>query len=109
LLGVSIAIGLGKAPLLEAIGENGSIAAAGRRMRMSCRRAWVPAKTMNACFREPLIEATKGGNGGGGTRLTATGREVLALHRAMENHAVTAMTADMEKLRRLMADQPPGD
>ena len=61
LLGSSIAIGPGKAALLEAIGETGSIAAAGRRMGMSYRRAWVLAKTMNACFREPLIEAAKGG------------------------------------------------
>lgn len=60
LLGSSIAIGPGKAALLEAIGETGSIAAAGRRMGMSYRRAWLLAKTMNACFREPLIEATKG-------------------------------------------------
>jgi molybdate transport system regulatory protein len=57
LLGSSIAIGPGKAALLEAIGETGSIAAAGRRMGMSYRRAWVLAKTMSACFREPLIGA----------------------------------------------------
>jgi hypothetical protein len=60
LLGSSIAIGPGKAALLEAIGETGSIAAAGRRVGMSYRRAWVLAKTMSACFREPLIEAAKG-------------------------------------------------
>ena len=45
LLGSSIAIGPGKAALLEAISETGSIAAAGRRMGMSYRRAWVLAKT----------------------------------------------------------------
>src|ERR1700738_35456 len=73
LLGSSIAIGPGKAALWEAIRETGSIAAAGRRMGMSYRRAWVLAKTMNACFREPLIEAAKGGVGGGGARLTAIG------------------------------------
>ena len=71
LLGSSIAIGPGKAALLAAIGDTGSIAAAGRRMGMSYRRAWVLTKTMNACFREPLIEAAKGGIGGGGARLTA--------------------------------------
>ena len=49
LLGSSIAIGPGKAALLEAIGDTGSIAAAGRRMGMSYRRAWLLAKTMNAC------------------------------------------------------------
>ncbi|HEX5453656.1 MAG TPA: LysR family transcriptional regulator [Stellaceae bacterium] len=107
LIGASIAIGPGKAALLEGVGETGSIAAAGRRMGMSYRRAWALAKTMNACFREPLIEAAKGGVGGGGARLTATGREVLALYRAMEDHAATAVLADMERLRALMVDEPP--
>ena len=91
LLGSSIAIGPGKAALLEAIGDTGSIAAAGRRMGMSYRRAWLLAKTVNACFREPLVEATKGGVGGGGARLTQMGREVLTLYRAMEDHATTAV------------------
>jgi len=101
LLGSSIAIGPRKAALLEAIGETGSIAAAGRRMGMSSRSAWVLAKTMNACFREPLIEAAKGGIGGGGARLTLMGRDVLALYRAMEDHEAGAVIADMVKLRAL--------
>src|SRR5260370_40167852 len=63
LLGSSIAIGPGKAALLEAIGETGSIAAAGRRMGMSYRRAWALSKTMNACFREPLIASANAGIG----------------------------------------------
>ena len=71
-------------------------------MGMSYRRAWLLAKTMNACFRKPLIEAAKGGTGGGGARLTAMGREVLTLYRAMEDHAAAAVTLDMEKLRGLM-------
>ena len=112
LLGSSIAIGPRKAALLEAIGETGSIAAAGpagRRMGMNYRRAWVLAKTMNACFREPLIEAAKGGIGGGGARLTLMGRDVLALYRAMEDHAAAAVISDMEKLRALMVEEPPED
>ena len=109
LLGSSIAIGPGKAALLQAIAETGSIAAAGRRMAMSYRRAWVLTKTMNACFREPLIEAAKGGIGGGGARLTAMGRDVLALYRAMEDHATASVMADMEMLRALMVDEPPED
>jgi len=76
-------------------------------MGMSYRRAWLLAKTMNACFRAPLIEAAKGGLGGGGARLTPTGREVLALYRAMEDHAATAVVGDMEKFRALMAQEPP--
>jgi molybdate transport system regulatory protein len=109
LLGSSIAIGPGKAALLQAISETGSIAAAGRQMGMSYRRAWVLTKTMNACFREPLIDAAKGGVGGGGARLTPMGHEVLSLYRAMEDHAATAVIGDMENLRALMVDEPPED
>ena len=109
LLGSSIAIGPGKAALLHAIADTGSIAAAGRRMGMSYRRAWVLVKTMNACFREPLVEAAKGGIGGGGARLTATGEQLLALYRAMEDHAASAVTADMEEFRGLLVPDPPED
>jgi molybdate transport system regulatory protein len=109
LLGSSIAIGPGKAALLGAIEQTGSIAAAGRRMGMSYRRAWLLVKRMNACFREPLIDAAKGGIGGGGARLTVMGSKVLALYRAMEDHAATAVTGDMEQLRKLMPNQPPED
>ena len=35
-----VAIGPGKADILEAIGETGSIAAAGRHLGMSYKRAW---------------------------------------------------------------------
>jgi len=109
LLGSSIAIGPGKAALLEAIGKTGSIAAAGRRMGMSYRRAWVLVKTMNACFREPLVEAAKGGLGGGGARLTATGERVLALYRSMEDRAATAVIGDVERFRALLVPEPPED
>jgi molybdate transport system regulatory protein len=64
---------------------------------------------MNACFREPVIEATKGGLGGGGARLTAMGQQILSLYRAMEDHAATAVVGDMEKLRALMVERPPED
>src|SRR3546814_19521702 len=107
LLGSAIAIGPGKAALLDAIAETGSIAAAGRRMGMSYRRAWLLVKTMNACFREPLVDATKGGAQGGGARLTATGREVLARYRAMERKATEAGAAEMRAFRTLAVDRPP--
>src|SRR5260370_3733933 len=97
LLGSPIAIGPGKAGLLQAIGETGSIAAAGRRMGMSYRRAWVLTKTMNACFREPLIEAAKGGIGGGGARLTPLGREGLAPYPAIGHPAPNPAPPGIEK------------
>lgn len=107
LLAPAIAIGPGKAALLEAIRETGSISAAGRRMGMSYRRAWLLVKTMNACFRAPLVEATKGGPQGGGAQLTAMGQEVLERYRAMEAHALAAIASDMEAFKTLMASEPP--
>ena len=50
---------------------------------MSYRRAWLLVRTMNECFRGPLVEAEKGGTSGGGARLTSLGREVLAEYRSM--------------------------
>src|SRR5262249_3299171 len=89
LSGSAIALGPGKADLLRAIDDTGSISAAARRMRMSYRRAWLLVRTMNDCFRAPLVEAVKGGTDGGGARLTATGRDVLAQY-----EAVVRITAD---------------
>src|SRR5262245_31638045 len=77
LAGSEVALGPGKADLLRAIDETGSISAAARRMRMSYRRAWLLVHTMNECFEPPLVEAVKGGAEGGGARLTPTGRRVL--------------------------------
>jgi len=82
LSGSEIAMGPGKADLLTAIEETGSISAAARRMRMSYRRAWLLVHTMNECFAQPLVEAEKGGSSRGGARLTASGREVLELYLA---------------------------
>ncbi|MEO6528544.1 MAG: LysR family transcriptional regulator [Gemmatimonadaceae bacterium] len=78
LAGSAIALGPGKADLLHALDETGSIAGAARRMRMSYRRAWLLVRTINDCFDPPLVEAEKGGVDGGGARLTDAGREVLA-------------------------------
>jgi molybdate transport system regulatory protein len=100
--GDDIAIGPGKADLLDAIAETGSIAAAGRRLDMSYRRAWLLVETMNRCFRTPLVEAVKGGPKGGGARLTAVGEEVLRRYRRMEALAGKAIAGEIAALRRRM-------
>lgn len=79
----SVAMGPGKADLLDAIAETGSISGAARAMGMSYRRAWLLVDTMNSCFHSPLVSTAKGGVEGGGASLTATGRKVLAEYRAL--------------------------
>ena len=95
-------LGPGKAELLQRIRETGSISAAGRGMGMSYKRAWSLVETMNAAFAEPLVTSARGGPGGGGARLTATGTEVLARYRAMEVSAADAAAQDIAALQRLL-------
>jgi molybdate transport system regulatory protein len=54
-------LGPGKADLLEGIARTGSIAAAGRDMGMSYKRAWSLVETMNAAFLSPLVNRSRGG------------------------------------------------
>src|SRR6056297_3052108 len=76
--GENAMLGPGKADLLEGIRDTGSIAAAGRTMSMSYKRAWTLVEEMNKAFRDPLVESTRGGARGGGARLTEAGEAVLA-------------------------------
>lgn len=101
-----IALGPGKADMLERIRETGSISAAGRLMGMSYKRAWMMVESMNRCFRRPLVAAAKGGTRGGGARLTPIGEEVLARYRCMEAKAAKAIAADLRALHRLVAPPP---
>jgi molybdate transport system regulatory protein len=102
-LGREIAIGPGKADLLEGIRETGSIAAAGRRMGMSYKRAWYLVETMNGCFRMPVVAAAKGGQGGGGARLTPFGEKVLAAYRRMQAKTARAITRELGALQAEVA------
>ncbi len=90
----TVAMGPGKVDLLEAIAETGSIAAAGRRMGMSYKRAWLLVEEMNAMFAGPLVDAAKGGAGGGGATLTPLGRRLLSAYRALEAAAAKAGNAN---------------
>jgi molybdate transport system regulatory protein len=94
-------IGPGRADLLELIAETGSIAAAGRRMGMSYRRAWMLIKALNDGF-GPLVETSRGGSEQGGARLTATGEEVLRLYRHMQDETRGAIAPDVAALREIV-------
>jgi len=87
LRGGDIVMGPGRADLLTQIGATGSIAAAGRQMGMSYKRAWALVEAMNATFAAPLVAAVKGGAGGGGAHLTEAGLAVLAAYRGLETVA----------------------
>jgi len=98
------AIGPGKADLLEGIEATGSIAAAGRRMGMSYRRAWTLIETLNGMFKEPLVHSTKGGRSGGGAKLTQMGKTVLSAYRAAEQAAAAGAGQYLQALEALAAN-----
>jgi len=94
-----VALGPGKADLLEAIRDTGSIAAAGRLLGMSYQRAHDLVSALNEDFEAPLIEATAGGTRGGGARLTPLGESVLATYRAVEAEALAVTAPRLDWLR----------
>jgi molybdate transport system regulatory protein len=105
-LGAGVAVGPGKADLLEGIDQTGSIAAAGRRMKMSYKRAWYLLDVMNQCFKEPLARTRKGGRGAGGAQLTPTGKRVLAIYRSIEAQSSRAAKPELLAFARLV-NRPP--
>jgi molybdate transport system regulatory protein len=104
-----VAMGPGKADLLEAIGQAGSISAAARAMQMSYRRAWMLVEVMNRSFREPLVRSAVGGARGGGAQLTEAGARVLAQFRVMEAAALAAAEAHLAPLVDELSEAPGGD
>lgn len=95
------AIGPGKAALLEAIGREGSISAAGRALGMSYRRTWLLVDSMNRCWIDRVVETMPGGGHGKGARVTDFGKDILTAYRAMEAKMVAA--ADGDELATLTA------
>lgn len=95
-------MGPGKADLLDAIAESGSISAAARKLGMSYRRAWVLVDTMNASFRSPLVETLTGGAQGGGAQVTELGRDVVRRYRQMEKKACASVSKEMGEFSELM-------
>lgn len=102
-------VGPGKAELLEGIARTGSIAAAGRDMGMSYKRAWQLVETMNDMFREPLVLRMRGGAKGGGAEITPTGEIVLAEYRALQAAAEQAGTAHAHRLHGMLKAPAPQD
>ena len=101
-------IGPGKIAILEAIQRTGSIAAAGREMGMSYRRAWLLIDALNATFDEPVVLASPGGSHGGGATLTETGHELVRAYRSMEADAIRSARRHFARLEpRIRAEIDP--
>jgi molybdate transport system regulatory protein len=102
MFGTEIAMGPGKAELLGAIATTGSISAAAKRLGISYRRTWLLVDTMNRCFREPVVDSSTGGCGGGGAQVTAFGKKVLASFRSMQARVDRALDPELERFSELL-------
>lgn len=105
--GEEIAMGPGKADVLDAIIAHGSISAAGRALGISYRRIWVLVDVMNRCWQEALVETVPGSARGGGARVTPYGEVILSHYRALQARIDGAsVCADREALAAAMRSEP---
>ena len=105
--GDELAMGPGKADLLEAIDREGSISAAGRALGMSYRRTRMLVDGMNRCWKDRLVETVAGGGEGRGARVTEAGRVVLAAYRALEARLEAAVQGEaIGEFDALLRDVP---
>ena len=100
-----IAFGPGKADLLAAIEQTGSLSLAAKALGMSYMRAWGLLKTMNRVFKSPLVESSRGGIGRGGARLTWRGEAVLAIYRDMQAKSMKATVSDRKLMTAHLAKE----
>lgn len=76
--------GSDRVALLAAIAEHGSITQAAKAVKMSYKGAWDAIEGMSNLAGEPLVERLTGGKGGGGTRLTPRGTQLVENFRLIE-------------------------
>ena len=72
-----LVFGSGKAAILKAVFETGSINKAAKKLGMSYRHAWSYINSAEERFGERLLIKTKGGNSGGGAVLTEYAKIML--------------------------------
>src|SRR5208283_207408 len=100
--GRDVALGPGKVELLEHIAQTGSLRKAAAAMDMSYMRAWTLVQTMNHCFKNPLVIATRGGADGGHATVTEAGKVAVALYRRIETQSLRAARPLQKKLQRYL-------
>lgn len=99
--------------LLTHIRETGSLARAASLMGLSYRRAWGKIKELEANLGTALVESETGGAGGGHTRLTPEGDDLVAryadfrrrMERALEREYAAAFGESRDRETRLNPDE----
>ncbi len=80
--------------LLEAVRDSGSLAGAASRLSLSYRRAWGKIKELEQTLGVTLVESETGGAGGGHTRLSPEGEDLVRRFRDFQRRMEAALTAE---------------
>ncbi|WP_051420590.1 winged helix-turn-helix domain-containing protein [Helicobacter pametensis] len=78
-------LGNGRIQLLKHIKEEGSLLKASKKMYMSYKAAWDSLHQIKEINGEELVISNNGGRGGGGSKLTPHGEQVIEVFEALEN------------------------
>lgn len=81
-----ILLGKGRVNLLKAIEQTGSLSKAAKSMGMSYKKAWTMIDDVNSRAFRPVIKASIGGKGGGGTKLTEYGKSLVNAYDSINNN-----------------------
>jgi molybdate transport system regulatory protein len=97
-------LGPGKIELLRHVDLTGSIAAAGRAMNMSYRRAWMLVDALNRTFHAPVVATRFGGPATGRAKLTPLGQEIVTLYEGIHKQSQSASNQHVQRLEQLIRE-----
>ena len=88
-----------QAILLREISKTGSITKASRAMKISYRHAWELIDSINSLSEKPVVIALTGGRGGGGTKLTSYGENIIRLFNKTHKQFLSFAKKQSEKIK----------
>lgn len=91
-------LGADRIRLLEKIDELGSITKAAKAVGICYKTAWDTVNAINNLAEQPLVDSLTGGKGGGGTRLTSAGREIVTQFNLIQQELHRYLDSVEEKL-----------
>jgi molybdate transport system regulatory protein len=100
-------LGPTKIAVLEAIVAGGSIHAAARSLGISYRYVWQSVQAINDMLCSPAVVTEVGGHMRDGAKLTATGKQVVAIYHAIQSQADTASFHELQALVTMSRKHQP--
>ena len=89
-------LGNGRVKLLKAINETGSLSKAAKTMKLSYKKAWNLIDSVNKHAEYTVVRKSTGGKDGGGTEVTAYGKELIAQFDALNAETISFINKQKE-------------